>query len=208
MNNNSLHPDRNSAHYLQSSPLYREHSISISTEWLEHVRQTQSEDEDVNDESDKTVPNERAPQRAEGEDAPNENQIEEEDQQPGLDENELNAGLTETSIASDEAFRMSPGEGRSTFAILVDRASDFLAFPKTFTGQRMGIPRTITDTSICKSLARSFDRSAVSRADYLIFMDRNIQPIRLVSNLQAILRKRTNANTGSSYEVRDLLDGN
>ncbi|CEP08567.1 hypothetical protein [Parasitella parasitica] len=198
----------NAAHYLQSSPLYREHNISISTEWLEHVRQTQSEDEDVNDESDESMPNERAPQRAEGEDAPNENQIEEEDQQPGLDEDELNAGSTETSIASDEALRMAPGEGRAPISILVDRASDFLAFPKIFMGQRLRIPDTITYTSLCKSLARSFDRRAVSRVDYLLFMDRKIQLIRLVSNVQTILRKRTNANTGSPYTVRDLLDGN
>ncbi|CEP16961.1 hypothetical protein [Parasitella parasitica] len=114
-------------------------------------------------------------------------------QKPGLDKDELNAGSTENSIASDEALRISPGEGRSPIAILVDRASNFLASPKIFTGQRLGIPDTLTYTSICKSLARSFDRSAVSRVDYLIFMDhqafRVLQGIRSSSEYWKTERK-------------------
>ncbi|KAI9496834.1 hypothetical protein BDB00DRAFT_869064 [Zychaea mexicana] len=64
-------------------------------------------------------------------------------------------------------------------------------------------------SQICKSFARRNDRRAVTRSDYLLYMDRKRQLSQLASNVQVCLRNRSGTHTtgGRHFTVADTLNG-
>ncbi|KAG2191489.1 hypothetical protein INT47_013266 [Mucor saturninus] len=185
--NVSPHKVWNAARYLQTTPLYTEYEVQLAdqTEW-DSTNLVVEENEDNN----------------EG-DEPNENTGENND----IEDKPLNPGATDSILSSDNDFtiRLAPGEGRVPLSILKDKDSDFLSFPKIFFGTKIEGLNSISYSSVTKSLARRFDRRAVERADYLLFMDRKTQLLKMSSNISTILRKRKNTDNGNMpFTAKDV----
>lgn len=90
-----------------------------------------------------------------------------------------------TLLLGDEGIRMAPGDGQTPLRLLLDQYSELLAFPQIFAGHSLnpqcdGCPLTYVEIS--KSMARRYDRSAVQRTDFLLFMDRKRQLCQLAGN--------------------------
>ncbi|KAG2192949.1 hypothetical protein INT47_004688 [Mucor saturninus] len=185
--NVSPHKVWNAARYLQTTPLYTEYEVQLAdqTEW-DSTNLVVEENEDNN----------------EG-DEPNENTGENND----IEDEPLNPGATDSILSSDNDFtiRLAPGEGRVPLSILKDKDSDFLSFPKIFFGTKIEGLNSISYSSVTKSIARIFDRRAVERADYLFFMDRKTQLLKMSSNISTILRKRKNTDNGNMpFTAKDV----
>ncbi|CEP17045.1 hypothetical protein [Parasitella parasitica] len=192
------------AEHLQQMPLYQDYDITLDTEWMRVITNeieqfntdvngnnyasnssinfaniANTETSDINasdtnpvDETTGTAPNFAPPVQP--------------DVQP------VNPGGQETIIINDnEQIRLAPAEGNRPLSILVDKDTDFLAFPKIYVVQR-------------------FDRRVAERIDCILFMDRKYQLLKLRSNMNTVLRKKTNTGDidGQSrpYTAADVSD--
>ena len=72
----------------------------------------------------------------------------------------------------------------------------FPSFIKIFQGQRLNVKDGVSYAALTKStMARKFDRRAIERPDYLLYMDRKLQLLKKASNVKTILRKRNQQTT-------------
>ncbi|CEP10246.1 hypothetical protein, partial, partial [Parasitella parasitica] len=120
------------ADYLQSTPLYRTHEITVSTAWMEQINSSiADEDEDMSDADDS---------------ASNAEDSTTNQQDPAEElEDHLATFTGETYIASDEQLRLAPGEGKTPLSILRDEDIDYLAFPKIFYGHKLATTASYAD---------------------------------------------------------------
>ncbi|VDN39125.1 unnamed protein product, partial [Gongylonema pulchrum] len=155
--------------YLTAQPLYQSHNIGLSDNWLvQHCHVQPTADANIEPEEDE----------------------EEDDAEP------LSPGAQETMLSAEEAqygIRMAPGEGHRPLSILLDEDTEYLSFPTIFGGNKLqpvfqGRPMSYSD--IAKSFAMRYDRRVAQRPDYLLFMAKKIELLRLSSNISLCLRKK------------------
>ncbi|VDN22144.1 unnamed protein product [Gongylonema pulchrum] len=166
--------------YLCQQSLYRSHNIDISDNWLIRYDRNEPRLADPNIEA-------------------------EEDEEDADDAEPLNPGVQETMLLEEESqhgIRMAPGETQRPISILLDEDTEYLSFPTIFGGEKLhplfcGRPMSYSDTA--KSFAMRYDRRVANRPDYLLFMAKKIELMKLSSNMAICLRKK---------KVRDRTDIN
>lgn len=126
---------------------------------------------------------------------------EDEEQMEDLDDDEedfpLNIMATDSLIENNISVRLAPGEGHIPLSLIREKDSDFLSFIKIYYGERLTGASNISYSALTKSLCRRIDRRAVNRVDYLLYMDRQSQLLKLYSNFNTVLRKRNKSNRDS-----------
>ncbi|VDN22992.1 unnamed protein product [Gongylonema pulchrum] len=88
---------------------------------------------------------------------------------------------------------MAPAEGHRPISLLLDEDTEYLSFPIIFGGEKLeptfqGRPMSCADIS--KSFAMRYDRRIARRPDYLFFMAKKAELLRLSSNMALCLRKK------------------
>jgi len=88
----------------------------------------------------------------------------------------------ETMLTPEEGIRLAPAEGYKPRSILLDPDTEYLAFPKIYGGYRLnplynGKPIPYSDVS--KSLLMRYDRRAAERGDYILFMAKKLELLKL-----------------------------
>lgn len=138
----------------------------------------------------------------------------EEDEQLDSDEDDemdlLNSDLEiqETLLAPEEGIRLAPAEGYRPNSILLNPDSEFLAFPKIFGGYGLNPyfnGKPIPYSEVTKSMAMRYDRRVASRGDYLLFMAKKLELIKLNNNIGICLRKKTRKR-GESITAGDMVN--
>ncbi|VDN18611.1 unnamed protein product [Gongylonema pulchrum] len=176
--------------HLRAQPLYQFHSIALSDNWLmQHCYVHPTADANIEPEEDE----------------------EEEDAEP------LNPDAQETMLSAEDGeygIRMAPGKGRGPVSVLLDEDTEYLSFPTFFGGHKLqpvfqGHPLSYSD--IAKSFAVRYGRRVAQRPDYLLFMAKKIELLRLSSNISLCLRKRKIRNrndiNASNLSNNDFIYG-
>jgi hypothetical protein len=168
------------AQHLVSTPVYQAHGITLSDDW-----KFDSENENIQE------LHETDDGEAETDD----------------DLNPVNPGSLETLLQS-EGVRMAPAEGYRPVSILLEADAEFLAWPSLFGGYRLtphinGKP--ISYSEVAKSIAMRYDSRAVGRSDYILFMAKKLELLKMTGNISICLRKKR-LNNGKPITAGDLLN--
>lgn len=111
-------------------------------------------------------------------------------------------------MTSDIGVRIAPAEGYKPSSVLLDPDLDYIAFPKKIGGYKLTPSYEGNDISyadITKSVIMSYDRRAANRSDYLLFIAKKLELMKLHSNIGVCLRKKT-LNNGKKVTANDMLD--
>ncbi|GAA5811590.1 hypothetical protein MFLAVUS_005030 [Mucor flavus] len=108
------------------------------------------------------------------------------------EEEPLNAGISESISISDNDITI-----RLSLAV----------FSKGIYGHKLKGSKTISYSALTKSIARRFDRRATKHPDLVLYIDRKNLLIKMGSNINTILRKRSNtAGDGAPFTVKDVAN--
>ena len=108
----------------------------------------------------------------------------------------------------DSGLRLAPAEGYSPTSILFDKNSEYLAFPKIYGGYKLN-PRhdglDIPYSEVAKSIVMRYDRRVAERGDYLLYIAKKLELIKLKSNIAICLRKKYTSE--NKVTAKQLLNG-
>ncbi|VDN27610.1 unnamed protein product [Gongylonema pulchrum] len=147
------------------------HNIDISDNWLQQHNQLVVADANV--------------------------ELEEPEEDEGIEEAEpINLDVQETILMTDNSqcgIRIVPAEGYKPLSLLLDEDAEYLSFPTIFGDKKLQPTfqaRPVPYADISKSFAMCYDRRGARRPDYLPFMAKKAELLRLFSNMFLCLRKK------------------
>lgn len=109
------------------------------------------------------------------------------------DEQDGSPGTRETLLTSDEDIRIAPAEGYRPTSILMNPNAECMAFVKLYGGNKLNPifnGKPIPYSEVAKSIAMRYDRRAAMRPDYLLYMAKKLELLKLRSNVNVCLRKK------------------
>lgn len=110
-------------------------------------------------------------------------------------------GLDDTSI------RIAPAEHYIPTSILFDDKCEYMAFPQIFGGYKLHPihkEKCIPFSDVAKSMVLRYDRRVAERGDFLLFLAKKLELLKLYNNVGICLRKRT--IKGRKVTANDMLD--
>lgn len=121
---------------------------------------------------------------------------------------DFNIPTQETLISSDVGYRIAPAEGLRPKGVLLDENIEFLAFPKLFGGYKMTPThnnKPLPYSDFAKSIVMQKDRRCANRGDFLLFMAKKLELMKLSANVNVCLRKKI-IRRGHTVTASDLLN--
>ncbi|KAK3921602.1 Cytochrome P450-terp, partial [Frankliniella fusca] len=161
----------NAAKYLDNTPLYKQHKISLNENWLQQFHdQTNDAITDSVSSSNEHNPLEQA-----------------DDEDDLTDQQET---LLTSGFVADSGIKIAPGEGNMPLSLTLDEDMDVLAFPTVYGGKQRTFKVKYTPVEMAKAEARSHDRRVATNIPKVMMNFCKARIHKLKSRVNINLRKK------------------